>query len=62
MHKLVEEREAGERELKGLAAQLDSRTGADAADAGDMGSLRSYWRENERLQKARTPAPTPPTD
>lgn len=51
MHKLVEEREAAERELKSLAAQLDSRTGADAADAGDMHSLRSYWRENERLQK-----------
>lgn len=51
MHKLLEEREAAERELKSLASQLGSRTGADAADAGDMSSLKRYWRENERLQK-----------
>ncbi len=51
MQKLLEEREAAEQELKSLASQLSSRTGADAADAGDMSSLKKYWRENERLQK-----------
>ena len=53
MQRLLEEREAAERELKDLASQLGSRTGADAADAGDMHSLKRYWRENERLQKVR---------